>query len=90
MWGSSEAGTRRLLRGDGTLADGSILCYLEGTDDAGTDLQHEFALVLTDDLAHRPREQGYSPQDCVEAMRQFHQRVWTTVTQVSMDLQREP
>ncbi len=51
-WGSNGPSNRRALPGDGTLADGSILLYIDGTDeDQGDELSHEFNLVLTDDPA---------------------------------------
>ncbi len=57
-WGSNGPSSRRLLPGDGTLADGSILFSIEGTDDGqGDEVSHEFSLVLTDDPAFS-REYG--------------------------------
>lgn len=49
-WGSNGPTNRRVLPGDGTLADGSILLYVDGADEGfGDELNHTFNLVLTDD-----------------------------------------
>lgn len=46
-WGSNRPSNRRALPGDGTLANGSILLYIEGTDEGqGDELSHEFNLVV--------------------------------------------
>ena len=51
-WSSNGPSNRQAFPGDGTLADGSILLYIEGADDGQSDeLRHEFNLVLTDDPA---------------------------------------
>lgn len=88
-WTATTEGARRYRRGDGTLADDSILCYLEGSDPGGSDLQHEFVLVLTDDRGHRPQDQGYSAADCTDLARWWHQQVETTIAQVIADMRRE-
>lgn len=55
---TSDGPTRRTAHpGDGTFVDGSIVLYIGGSDDGrGSELQHEFKLVLTDDPA---LEQGH-------------------------------
>jgi hypothetical protein len=51
-WTSNGPTRRTALPGDGTFADGSVALYIEGFDDIdGSELQHEFKLVLTDDPA---------------------------------------
>lgn len=88
-WGSSEEGTRRLLRGDGTLADGSVLWYLEGRDDGGSDLQHDFALVLTNDRGHEPSHPYNQPTDCVELLTYWHGEVQRKIGWIIDDIHRE-
>lgn len=70
-WGSDGPSSRRLLPGDGTLADGSILFYIEGADDGqGDEVSHEFNLVLTDDPAFS-RKHG-STDDVVDLLERWH------------------
>jgi hypothetical protein len=72
-WGSNGPSNRRALPGDGTLTDGSILLYIEGTDDGqGDELRHEFNLVLTDDPAFT-REHGTA--DVVDLLSRWHQHI---------------
>jgi hypothetical protein len=53
-WTSNGPTRRTALPGEGTFADGSVLLYIEGSDDShDSELQHEFKLVLTDDPAFR-------------------------------------
>jgi len=73
-WGSDGPSNRRALPGDGTLADGSILLYIEGTDEGqGDELSHEFNLVLTDDPA-ASRDQG-AAEDVVGLLEHWHQHI---------------
>lgn len=56
-WGSNGPSNRRMLPGDGTVADGSVLFYMQGRDDGMGDRVHEeFNLTLTDDPGFRPAE----------------------------------
>jgi hypothetical protein len=90
-WGSDGSSNRRALPGDGTLADGSILLYIEGTDEGQCDeLSHEFNLVLTDDPASS-RDHG-AADDVVDLLQHWHQhivdlvvfpRVFTVMSQVT-------
>jgi hypothetical protein len=73
-WGSNGPSNRRALPGDGALADGSILLYIEGTDEGQSDeLRHEFNLVLTDDPA-ASRDQG-ATDDVVGLLKHWHQHI---------------
>jgi hypothetical protein len=73
-WGSNGPSNRRALPGDGTLANGSILLHIEGTDEGQSDeLRHEFNLVLTDDPA-ASRDQG-AADDVVDLLERWHQHI---------------
>jgi hypothetical protein len=73
-WGSDGHSSRRLLPGDGTLADGSILFHIEGAEDGqGDEVSHEFNLVLTDDPAFS-RKHG-STDDVVDLLERWHQYI---------------
>ena len=73
-WGSDGPSSRRLLPGDGTLGDGSILFYIEGADEGqGDEVSHEFNLVLTDDPAFS-RKRG-STDDVVDMLERWHQHI---------------
>lgn len=73
-WGSNGPSNRRALPGDGTLANGSILLYIEGTDEGQSNkLSHEFNLVLTDDPAASPN-QG-AADDVVDLLEHWHQHI---------------
>jgi hypothetical protein len=73
-WGSNGTSNRRALPGDGTLADGSILLYIEGTDEGqSSELNHEFNLVLTDDPAYS-RHEG-ATDDVVSLLEHWHQHI---------------
>jgi len=77
FWGSNRPSNRRALPGDGTLADGSILLYIEGTDEGQSDeLSHEFNLVLTDDPASSQgaTDEG-APEDVVGLLKHWHQHI---------------
>jgi hypothetical protein len=42
-WGSNGESHRKASRGDGTVADGSILLYIDGSDEGqGDELSYEF------------------------------------------------
>jgi hypothetical protein len=73
-WGSNGPSNRRAFPGDGTLADGSILLYVEGSDEGqGDELSHEFNLVLTDDPAFS-RSDGLT-QDVVAPLENWHHHI---------------
>jgi hypothetical protein len=73
-WTSSGPTIRIALPGDGTMADGSVLLYIEGPDDShGSGLQHEFKLVLADDPVLR-RGQGVIV-DVLDLLEQFYEHV---------------
>ena len=70
-WWFLQAGA---VPGDGTLADGSILFYIEGADEGqGDEVSHEFNLVLTDDPAFS-RKHG-STDDVVDLLERWHQHI---------------
>jgi hypothetical protein len=72
-WTSNGPTQRTALPGDGTIADGSILLYIEGSDEGYTsELQHEFKLVLTDDPASG---HGGRPVDVLELLEQFYEHI---------------
>ena len=72
-WGSNGPSNRQALPGDGTLTDGSILIYIEGTDEGqGDQLSHQFNLTLTDDPAFT-REHGTA--DVVDLLSRWHQHI---------------
>ena len=74
FWGSNGPSNRRVLPGDGTLGDGSILLYIEGTDEGQSDeLSHEFNLVLTDDPAASP-DRG-ATDDVVRLLKHWHEHI---------------
>ncbi len=73
-WSSNGPSNRQAFTGDGTLADGSILLYIEGADEGqGDELRHEFNLVLTDDPAFS-RSHGIT-NDIVEVLEQWRQHI---------------
>jgi hypothetical protein len=74
FWGSNGPSNRRAFPGDGTVADGSILLYIEGTDEGqGDELSHEFNLVLTDDPAASP-DRG-AAGDVVDLLTRWHEHI---------------
>jgi hypothetical protein len=94
-WGSNGPSNRRALPGDGTLADGSILLYIEGTDAGQSDkLSHEFNLVLTDDpAASLDPAASFGQGAAVDLLERWHQhivnlvvlpRVFTIMSQATM------
>lgn len=51
-WSSDGESNRQAFPGDGTLANGSILLYIEGADEGqGDRISNEFVLILSDDPA---------------------------------------
>jgi hypothetical protein len=79
-WGSNGPSNRRALPGDGTLANDSILLYIEGTDEGQSDkLSHEFNLVLTDDPAASLDPAASFGQgaadDVVDLLERWHQHI---------------
>ncbi len=77
-WGSNTTeSNRRMLPGDGSLANGSILFYIEGKDEGQDTIYHEFKLVLIDDPAFGGPEG--SLQAVVELLESWHRHVAFTV-----------
>jgi len=73
-WGSNGESRRKAYRGDGTVADGSILLYVDGSDEGqGDELSYEFNLTLTDDPARQANPNA--GQDVVELLDSRHSRV---------------
>jgi hypothetical protein len=73
-WSSNGPSNRRMFPGDGTLADGSILFYIEGSDEGqGIAVNHEFNLVLTDDPASSC--QDGATEDVVTLLERWHQHI---------------
>lgn len=73
-WTSNGPTRRTALPGDGTFTDGSIVLYIEGSDDShGSELQHEFKLVLTDDPAFRHGSGAII--DVLDLLEQFHEHI---------------
>lgn len=73
-WTSNGPTRRTPLRGDGTFADGSVLLYVEGSDDShDSELQHEFKLVLTDDPAFRHGRGAIT--DVLDLLKQFYEHI---------------
>jgi hypothetical protein len=79
IWWASDGPTeRRIIPGDGTYANGSILFYMDGTDAGqGTRVNHEFDIVLIDDPAHL--DQPFSTGDLVDLLGRFHLHVISVV-----------
>jgi hypothetical protein len=72
-WTSDSPDSRTALPGDGTMADGSVLLYIEGSDDGQSfELQHEFNLVLTDDPAFQHGARGV---DVLELLEQCYEHI---------------
>jgi hypothetical protein len=77
-WGSDGPSNRHMLRGDGTVADGSILFYIQGRDEGmGDHVSHEFNLALTDDPGFAPREGN--TDDVVKLLARWHGHVVNVV-----------
>ncbi|MBR7825789.1 hypothetical protein KDK95_05675 [Actinospica sp. MGRD01-02] len=83
-WTSFGPTQRRLLPGDGTMMDGSILFYVEGGDEGQGDVNHEFNLALIDDPA---RAVGPEPtaEDAVDLLARLHDHVTGWVLPVIFD-----
>jgi hypothetical protein len=74
-WGSHGPTNRQAFPGHGTLADGSILLYIEGSDEGmGNEINHEFNLVLMDDPAVSPGIPG-TPDDVVDLLEGWHEHI---------------
>jgi hypothetical protein len=74
-WGSNGPSNREAFPGDGTLEDGSVLLYTEGRDEGmGTELNHDFNLVLTDDPAFSRTPLG-AQEDLVGLLQRWHDRI---------------
>ena len=83
-WTSNGPSNRRALPGDGTLADNSILLYIEGSDEGqGSELNYEFNLVLTDDPAYASDGTG-ATEDVVSLLTSWHRAVVHVFHQVPM------
>lgn len=90
-WGTNAKESKRTAyRGDGSLADGSILLYIDGRDDdqADDEITCEFKLILTDDPAHI-LQKGATP-DLVELLEQWHSHVAGTVFRQLFTIMAEP
>lgn len=88
-WASNGKSNRRMLPGDGTLADGSILFYIEGTDEGmGDGVMHEFNLVLRDDPTFTLAPDV--TQDVVELMEQFTNHVDSIIRRIAWGLTATP
>lgn len=73
-WTSNGPAGRTAIPGGDNFADGSVLLYIEGSDDShGSELQHEFKLVLTDDPGFR---QGHGAiADVLDLLEQFYEHI---------------
>jgi hypothetical protein len=73
-WTSNGPTQRTALPGDGSFADGSVLLYIEGSDDShDSDLQHEFKLVLVDDPAFSHGRGAVT--DVLDLLTQFYEHI---------------
>ena len=73
-WTSNGPTRRTALPDDGTFADGSVLLYIEGSDDShDSELQHEFKLVLTDDPTFRHGHGAIT--DVLDLLEQFYEHI---------------
>src|SRR6266699_3916372 len=74
-WESDGPTNRRAFPGDGTLANESVLLYIEGADEGqGDDLRHQFNLVRTDDPAYSGKDDG-TTDDVVRLLEHWHQHI---------------
>jgi hypothetical protein len=72
--GSNGESQRKASRGDETIADGSVLLYIDGSDEGqGDELSYEFNLVLTDDPARQADPNAC--QDVVQLLESRHARI---------------
>jgi hypothetical protein len=76
-WTSNGPSKREMYRGNGTLENGSILYYMEGSDEGGSEVIHEFNLTITDDPGFS-REHPTNP-DILELVDNWHQHIVTWV-----------
>lgn len=73
-WESNGPSSRRAFPGDGTVADGSVLLYTEGSDHGqGDKLSHMFNLALADDPV--PLREQEPPDDVVELLGRWHEYI---------------
>lgn len=73
-WSSNGESKRRYIPTGNKPEDGAVLFYMDGEDEGfGTDLHHEFNLVLADDPAfvHDPM----ADDDVVDLLSQWHQQI---------------
>ncbi|GAA4256480.1 hypothetical protein [Dactylosporangium darangshiense] len=76
-WGSNGPTNRQMLRGDGTMTDGSILFYVRGRDEGmGDHVNHEFNLVVKDDPAFTG---GGATADVADLMASWHRHIVNSV-----------
>lgn len=81
-WGSKGESNRRMLQGDGTRVNGSILFYIEGADEGmGDEIKHEFNLVLRDDPAFALSKD--TAEDVVKLMEQFTNHIGSIIRQIA-------
>jgi hypothetical protein len=76
IWWTSKGPTqRRLIPGDGTMLDGSILFYIDGFDEGqGDGITHEFNLVATDNPGF-PNTGVGSAENVVSLLDRMHQHI---------------
>jgi hypothetical protein len=72
-WTSNGPSKRKMYPGDGTLENRSILYYMEGADEEGSEVVNEFNLTITDDPGFS-REHPTNP-DILELVDQWHQHI---------------
>ncbi|GAA4469793.1 hypothetical protein GCM10023170_085670 [Phytohabitans houttuyneae] len=77
-WSSDGPSNRKMLPGDGTVADGSILFYIHGHDEGmGDKVSHEFNLVVRDDPSFN--DGSGATTDVVKLMTSWHRHIVNTV-----------
>lgn len=88
-WGSDGHTNRKLLPGDGTFEDGSILFYIHGHDEGrSNEVSHEFNITLTDDPAYGNRKGVH--RDVVEVLSAFHTHIHHRVFSNIFRIMSEP
>lgn len=74
-WGSNGPTQRRVVRGDGTAADDSVLFYVEGSDEGyGTEVNVEYKLALVDDPVHHEGRIG-GVEDVTDLMSRLYDHI---------------
>lgn len=87
-WGSNGETKRRILPGDGTLLDDSILFYIEGKDEGMGEIMHDFNLVLRDDPAF---SLAYDvTHDVVQLMEKFTSHIDSIIRKIAWGLATSP